>query len=73
MKLLNEELRKRYEERRNDKGSLWISWLIRIFLLILVVLIIRYFTDLNVLFFTDIFRSPKTEEATNNYENSFYE
>jgi len=73
MKFLNEELKRRSEERRNDKGSWWTNWIVRIILLIIVLLIIRYFTDLQLTFFTDIFHSSRKTEAINNYENRHFE
>ncbi len=51
MRLLDEELLRRHDERRNDKVNLWTTWLVRIILLIVVVMIIRHFSDVHLLFF----------------------
>jgi len=62
MKILNEELKRRYEEKRSSKIASWTNWIVKIILLVVALMIISFLTDIHIPFFTDLLRSPNVEE-----------
>jgi hypothetical protein len=60
MKEFKEEIENRRQARRNMRSSTWINLIIRIFVLVFVIMIIRYFSDSN----PDKFRSWITSSKT---------
>ena len=47
MKILDDEIKRRYEEKRNAKTSLWSNWLIKVILLVLLIFLMKYLGDLH--------------------------
>lgn len=57
MKEINEELKKRYQERRNKKTSSLLNMIIKIILLVLLISMIRFFGNSKESKFRNIFDS----------------
>jgi hypothetical protein len=63
MKILNEELRRRYDELRGSKIATWTNLVVKIILLVVALMIISFLTDIHIPFFTDLLQSPDTEKV----------
>jgi len=61
MKILPDELRRRYKERRSKKTSLWSNWIIKVILLLVIILLIRHLTNIQDVF-TEQSRNTEVEQ-----------
>ena len=59
MKIFEEEIKRRYDERRTAKTAYWSNLLIKIILVMAVIIVIRYVSDV-----WDIFSSLENDRSS---------
>ncbi len=59
MKIFEEEIKRRYDERRTAKTAYWSNLLIKIILVMAVIIVIRYVSDV-----WDIFSSSENDRSS---------